>query len=501
MHWYKTIATDELKAYYPEKAGEIDRAIHLLPADGLQPMFDLPARNRQDGYKEPALSGEALQLFDPRTKDVIVVESWYRVWQWEWVLLDKRLNRMTPIPEEMLAVARQLGEADPMVTVIRKPRREYAMCTHMPATKTYLAGGQPFENDKDWHPFVQFIAYREGDELLGMVRNLKDMQRDVNKRRSALADAAARQRYKYFVHRGSLDNPEALEDDSKDVFYLRNPSLQGFKEVAPPAWPEWLYRLDEKAKAEIRETSLINAPMQGKETAQSGIAIAQLQQQGQIGTAPVFRNYRRSRHLMARRFGKRVQQCYTAEKTLRLDMGAGQTAWVTINQRIVTDDGTSQVEREIPSLKWDVEMVDSPMTPTARVGHLVMLLEIMSKLPPEYGEAMADIVFEFADPPNRDEIIRRIQMIQEQKGLRPAPQEAPPAPAAPAGGNGRPPGVPGGPVASPMTPPGPTTPRPGVAPGLVPRLLQGPPGMQAGMANRPLSDTLRATGMGQGALL
>ena len=481
IFYQQRVALDELKARYPTKAAEIDLALQMVPTGEklANRGYDLPPRNPQDGYAPPF--GNTLQLWDAATKEVVVVEAWYRIWREEWVLVDKRLEQLTPVPEAALGAARLVARVDPLVTLVRKPRREYEMCVFLPATKTFLAGGQPHENDKEHHPIVQFVADREGDEILGVVRNLKDMQRDVNKRRSALADLAGRQRYKWFVHAASLDNPEALEDDSSDVFYLRTPSLGGIKEVGPVPLPQWFVAVDEKGKAEIREASLVNAPLQGQGSAsQSGIALAQLKQQGQIGTATLFSRFRWTRHLLAQRYGARVQQCYTTEKTLRLDMGAQGTQWVTLNERVVKADGTIQVVRNIPSLKWDMEMVDAPDTPTVRLSRLLAMLEIVSKVPPEYGEALIDKIFGLADLQDLDEILRRVQAIQIKKGVI----EAPPGMAPPAGGNGA-----AGPGAGP-----PGAPPPGVTPGLATRMLQGAPALQLAPENAPLADNLRMAG-------
>ena len=484
LFWAKMVAVDDLKAQFPTKAEEIDAALSRVSAAG--PLaglsgLDLPARDRQDGYKAPP--GVALSMYDPQHREVLVVEGWYRVWKWESVLLDKRLNRVTPLPPEVVSVGQVLAQADPLVTIVKKPRREFEMCVFLPATQQYLSGGQPFENDTAAHPFGVFVVYREGDEMLGEVRNLKDPQRDVNKRRSARADAAARAgRFRHVAHRRSIENPEALEDDTWDVLWMASPGLTGYKELAPGQYPDWLARGDLQGKEEIQQVSLSNAPFQGQETGQSGIAIAHLKQQGQIGSAPTFRNHRRTRHIHARRFGKRVQQCYGVEKILRLDQEAGPE-WVTLNERIVTENGTVQVLNNIVNLEWDVEMVDAPMTPTARLSALVTLLELLSKVPPEYAEALLHLVIGYADPPQKEEVVRIIRAMQTKRGvnaeaLQAQAQALAQRPPAPAGGNGGPGRLPPA----------------GVTPGFGTKVMAGAPGMDAGAMNTPAADNLRMMG-------
>jgi phosphopantetheinyl transferase len=49
-------------------------------------------------------------------------------------------------------------------------------------------------------------------------------------------------------------------------------------------------------------------------------------------------------------------------------------------RRIAGEDGTVQVIRDIPSLEWDVEIVDSPLTPTARMAPSSMKFSLSRSL-------------------------------------------------------------------------------------------------------------------------
>ncbi|KKM79424.1 hypothetical protein LCGC14_1350120, partial [marine sediment metagenome] len=167
---------------------------------------------------------------------------------------------------------------------------------------------------------------------------------------------------------------------------------------------------------------------------------------------------------------KRVQQVYTSEQIIRLDAGLGQSEFVTINRKTIDmDTGRISVERDIPSLRFDVEISDSPSTPTARASALVMLLDLIQKVP-ALAPALADIIVELTDIPDRDRVLQRVRAVMAQAGV-PVDEQGQtvfPQPGPPQGG--------------PETP------------GTTPRLVQGAapdiPAIEAGGPRGPLSRTL-----------
>lgn len=443
IFWQKMVPTDVLKAAFPEHAETIDDALEPLGATLDQGTGGaLPMRDPRDGYSRFAehLDGAGIPFYDPIRDEIRVLEVWYRDWQTVHLLVDGTRNTVEKIPEGdavTLKAARKMAKLDPKVRVVTRQQKIWQMTTILPSLGIELEAGHPFENDLGAHPFAPFVAYREGDEILGIVRNLKDPQREVNKRRSAIADNVSRHgSIRWFATRASLENPEALESGQGAgyVYWVRN-MQQVPKEIPPPPLPKWVWEMNAVAKNEIREISGVNADLLGQhEGDPSGIAMARRQQQGQVIATSLFDNYRRTRRIIGRRLAKRVQQIYTGEMTIRLDPGAAGSDFVTINQREVdTETGQETVRRNVPNLKYDVVISDAPATPTARAQALMLLMDFVSKMP-ALGPILADVMVGMAEIPDRELVVSRVRTWMQAQGMAvntvpgPAGSEAMPTP-------------------------------------------------------------------------
>jgi len=440
VFWTKLVPADLLKAAYPEKGSLIDRVAGTHRAAGPKPgerPTVIPAHDPGDAYAGDDKL-DTLGMYDPLDDSIRVVEAWYRTWETVWLLVNRTETTVTEVPDASLEIARELVKADPETRLVRRQRRKIEMCVFLPEVQEELESGTPFENDTEDYPFVPFIAYREGKSMFGVVRNLKDPQREVNRRRSSMTDNVKEHGSPHWLaHRDSIENPEFFEGGSEGgrVGWVR-PGKEAPKDVSPPSMPEWIWRMDQVAKQEMREISLVNAPLQGNAAvSESGIKVERMRQAGLVGNAELFDNYRWSRLLLGKRIAKRIQEVYTGEMTVRLQAEAGGTEFVTINTKEIDAEGRIKVVRDIPSLKYDVEMADSPFTPTARAAALETLLELLEKMP-ALAPALIDIILEMTDIPNRDLVLARVRAIMQgvPPGGQPGGQPPSPAPRRPEAG-------------------------------------------------------------------
>lgn len=454
---HRMVAIDELIARWPEHEAAIRQAVEEGPDAPGRPARAVVHYDVRDPYKaKPTETGEGtLTFYDAKREEVRVLDAWYRDWETQWVLADKRENRVTELPEDpmVLEAARALAKYDDKVRLVKHKRRIIKESVILPALGLELEYGNPFENDEQTYPYIPFWAYRELDEILGIVRNLKDPQREHNKRRSAMADNVARYgAIRWLATKDDLEDPLALESGQGAGFVIwQKKNAKGKPEqLTPPTMPQWVFQLAEVAKMDMREISGINADLLGmRDTDASGIAIARRQQQGQIISTSLFDNYKLTRKLASKRLCKRIQQVYSAERTIRLDPGAAEHEFVTLNQRVIRD-GREVILNNVPDLKYDVIMADTPATPSARQFALNALLEIAQRVP-QIAPALADIMIELTDIPNRDQVLARVRQIMGMTA---------PGPGGAAGGgppgNGRPAlAGPGGRPTPPVGSPGP----------------------------------------------
>ena len=457
VFWHKLVPLEMLTGLYPDQEDDIEAALRSLPPNTPGATHELPTRNPTDGYK--TVPGEiAMTLWDPEYQEVRIIEAWYQVWNPVHLLLNRETSSVEEVEEgsDALALARDLASGNPNVyKVVAKRRRSWETSIFLPATNYELAasedGEHPFPNDRENCPIVQFLAYRgEDDEVLGVTRNLKDPQREVNKRRSALIDNVARSgKTKWFAQRGVLENPEFLEGgmEAGEVGWTRgNPSQNRPIEVGAPEMPNWVLAAEGLAVRDIPDVSGVHNAMVGKQESASSSARKELalQQGGQVQLSEIFDNLKRSRRLIYARLGKRIQQCFTGEMGVDLETDAGTTEFVTLNQRHVDENGVVSILRDIPSLAWKMEMAEGPTTPTAKAATQVVLLEYANQFP-DFKDAVADLVAETLDIPNRHQFVQRIRAVQQAKGIIPGPGQVP-GQVPGQGPAGVPPGGPQGPL-------------------------------------------------------
>lgn len=287
----------------------------------------------------------------------------------------------------------------------------------------------PYEHGE--FPLVPYFAYYlgEGDIPSGVVRGLKDVQREVNKRRSQSLDILGKQANSGWMYeQGAIDNRQ--KGDLKKFgatpgSILEVNSLNSIQRINPPNPPIGLMQAEQAAVNDIRDISGINEGMLGTDisNATSGRAIELRQRQAITHIGVLSDNLRRMKQqLMFLLWGKKgrkglVQQYYTEEKTFRIIGENGKTEFIDINKQVSVDDpliGTIvQTINDLSVGEFDVIVSDTPSTATQRQSQFWALTDAVGKLGIP-GDMVFDIILDLSDIPNREEIKKRWSERQEQ---------------------------------------------------------------------------------------
>lgn len=303
-------------------------------------------------------------------------------------------------------------------------------------------------------PFVPYHAYyigEEGEEPAGIVRDLQDVQREHNKRRSQflhLINTMANRGW--FLRKGQPQAKKQLETAGSTpgvvIEFEQDPPKQFDTTQVPAAFAQF----DNQASEDFREISGINEAMLGQEMAAgiSGKAIELRQRQAVTQVAGLFDNLRETKemilHLLWGSQGAPglVPQYYTDEKTFRILGDNGQEEFVTVNQQQVVGydwlgNAIHQTLNDLSVGEFDVVISEAPATPTQRIAQYYGLLELLKLMPPNVQMLFADMVIEASDFDNKEELKQRLQA-----ALQP---QAPPAQLPPGQEGAPPPGQPGQP--------------------------------------------------------
>lgn len=267
-------------------------------------------------------------------------------------------------------------------------------------------------------PFTPLFCYRRKRDGMpyGVIRNLRDPQCDLNKRRSrALVLLTAN---KVIMDKGAVDNKqEAYEENNRpDGMIEVNPGkrFERVEEKALAAAHVELARDDERFIANI---SGVTPEVKGDSKRQlSGIAVKELQNQGQVTQGVYFDNLYYAIQTEGEIRLSLIEQYLDQEQEYRITGDQSKDEFISINRP--KPDGT--IENDILRTKEDFVVAKQDFRETIRLSMVETLSELvmgMAQTMPQVALSLIDMVVELMDDvPNKDEIIARIRKINGQSG-------------------------------------------------------------------------------------
>ncbi len=301
------------------------------------------------------------------------------------------------------------------------------------------------------HGFLPYMWFMpdwdgEGDIPRGIVRDLKDPQREINKRRSQLLHLLNTMANRgWFVQEGSL-SPEELR--KMELMGSTPGIVVKYNNNAPVAFdttqlPMAFANVEQACTADLKEISGINEEMMGMNVpaSASGRAIELKQQAAITSIAGMLDNLRRTKkQVMRQLWGYRgrhglIQQFMTQETAIRITQDDGQMGFMALNQKVpVPDPLTGQVPYmdengqviatvmdDVSTWEFDIVLADEPTSPSGRTAAFWKLLEAAKQgvpIPPE-------IILEASDIPQKEQIK---QAMAAQAAQMQGPQGGPPNP-------------------------------------------------------------------------
>lgn len=342
--WFKflEVSKDDLKVLFPNKAKEIDglkREVKLL-----------------EDFKDEIVSRDKYQQDQATTSSgkhkefelLILKEYYYFKNEEETYVLSTTLQQPQRIPNDKETVITEMYEkqkAESMMQgipfdyrIFKKQKQTWYVCA---TCCDELLGEQEMPIDE-----ITCVPYYADmvstiDELdkrvIGIVRDLKSPQDAYNRLDSlTLAHTGSS------VHSGIVAEEGALVNKNKWKQFLSMPGFIGevakgaikkWQQIFPNALPQGFFTLGKDKAQEMDEISNVRPDLMGaNKDEQSGKALAMTLNQGHKGIHFYFDNFRRTKHILARKLVKLI--CYLRD--VDFDM-----------LKIVIDDAT-----ESPTTRW-----------------------------------------------------------------------------------------------------------------------------------------------------
>ena len=404
----KWVDKDELVITYPEHKAEIMAQYAI---------YDNAEKN--DGaYEDPLWYKRDIQK-------ARMVECWYKVKEREsiYYMQDGSVLAQGEItPEHFLSGAVQ-GYTNTKVTKVR--------CAVF--IERFLLEDIPSPYEHGEFPFVPIVCYNygTGDLPAGFVRDLKDPQREINKRRIQELHIL-----NTTGNGGGWIEEDAMDSRQKAEFERKGNTPGYFAEVRPGAIsqgkiherimgqiPAAVIQAENQATADLTAVSGINEALMGTDIAStsSGRAIELKQKQAITHIAPMFDNLRKAKKKIAYRlWGKRgfkgiIPQYYTDDKVYRVEGKNGQQ-FIRVNQQVIQQDPLGRIIHQtlnnLSEGEFDIVISDTQASTTQRQAQLWSLVDSVKNLGIP-GDLIFDVILDLSDLPNKEEIKQRWQQRQQ----------------------------------------------------------------------------------------
>lgn len=261
------------------------------------------------------------------------------------------------------------------------------------------------------YPLIPFICYMDEEgKPYGLIRNMKDPQREINKNRSQYSHIITTRRV--FWESGAFKNAlEAKREIARpDAWIELNPGVMQnkrfeFQQDVQVAAEH--FKIMQEAKQELQEVSGAVEEQMGQQTnARTGVAIEARQRQGATVNTEPFDNLRITKMRLGEMMLSMMKQYWNYEKVIRItDEKTGVDMWFTFNQ-----NGTNDLTQG----RYDIKVSEHPETETTRQWVSSRLMDFSTRMPPEVAIEVLMVAFEMSDVPNKEKVLERLKLAQNK---------------------------------------------------------------------------------------
>jgi hypothetical protein len=411
---------DLLMEIFPEHAELLDRVVSGW--SGWDPgYFTENALDLGRAFEEESRSSfEEIEWRDSYRRRLLLYEVWYRRFKRGHILRlpNDRVIEFDPKNlQHQTAVS--IGMARPEPALLTKMRLSWWVGPHQLADIC-----SPYPHN--CFPYVPFWGYREDRTGVpyGLIRRMISPQDEVNARLSKMMWLLSAKRVimDEDATEGTMSIADVINEAGRpDAVMVLNPDRRNkdanaFRVESDRELSAQQFNVLKDAQIAIQDSSGVYQAMLGKESAaDSGVAIANLVEQGATTLAEINDNYRYARAHVGELLLSLVREDIAAGGEMRVETEKfGKRRPIILNEMRVDEQGYLYRNNDIVRAKVRVSLEDVPSTPSYRQMVLKQLTELTQSLSPELQALIMDIVVRSTDLPQREEIAERIQQATGQ---------------------------------------------------------------------------------------
>ncbi|CDN87335.1 Putative uncharacterized protein precursor [Hydrogenophaga intermedia] len=412
---WRWVDEDIALAMYPDRADAIRAAVENHQTQTMSDWEEdtwYTSEELLSGSKTGTLraSGQGMMI-DAKRRRVKIYEAQYRMPADSKIVADGPLQGVFFDPrDKALSMHLAVNNYQVIDKVVMRVHMALFTESHM-----LRMGVSPYRHNR--FTLTPVWCYRRGRDRLpyGVIRRVRDIQQDLNKRASkALFQINTQQ---IIAEDGATDDWDELREEAGRpdglIIGKSGKKLEIRPGVDVAAAQVQMMTLQGQA---IQKSGGVAQENMGRPTnAVSGRAIEARQMQGSVVTTEPFENLRLATQVSGEKQLSNAEQFYTEQKIMRLTGAKGAIEWVKINQPEVQPDGSVRWLNDITASKADFIVSEADYAGTLRQVMFENLQQIAQRLPPEIALRLLIIAYEFSDLPNKDEIAGEIRRMTGER--------------------------------------------------------------------------------------
>jgi hypothetical protein len=380
----KMYSKERLKTMFPEKAEDIQK--------NYDHWYDYKDKKTISGmeYSEATgtifLADNEMPKLDIAKKEYRLIECWRRHYREEYILIDLRSGGIENITGVSKAIRKQFEKRAEEFKVVR--RVVYDMRVTKIAGDVLLSDEISDLPPKFGFDVIPVHAKFQNGKWWGKMEEMKDLQREVNHRRSQLVDIINKSvSYMWMIDDDTFNNP-ADEQEFKD--HATTPGFVGkVADVGRPPLkieggkvPVEVIQLEQLSKDSLYRIANIPMESQGDSKMElSGAAIREKTQVALQANRYLFDNMNMAKKIMAKKIMALVQKYYTPERIIRLIRNNRPEAEMAQQPEALNMDDQAIMEllENNDLMELDLVVDTSPYSPTIRMGNQILLQEMIKQ--------------------------------------------------------------------------------------------------------------------------
>jgi hypothetical protein len=399
---FKRFSKAKIEQMFPDQADDINSMFQNVEEMSAQdPILDNPGDQYATGAEiDVGFNIGSETIVDIEKKEVMILENFCREYYSEYGVIVPQDGFVESIPDLSKKEADE-WETIPFVRSVRRNRSK--------VRRTVVAGTVFIEESElDDFDIIPAYAKKDGNYFYGKVEEVKDPQREINKRHSQAIDILNKQAtYNWIIDddtfKDARSEKEFVENSSTPGYVIKVNSMSNLPEkVDGVKVPSEVVGMMELSSNKLRE--IMNIPQEAmgfSDREFSGVALQEKKHSTQMANEYLFDNLEAAERLLTKRVVAKVREHYDVDRIIRLiNHSRPANEQNAMNNQINLAEAQSLLEND-DLMKYDVVSTPSITSPTARTANFAIILELARQ-----GVIQdPSVVISASDIPNKQEIL------------------------------------------------------------------------------------------------